>query len=99
MIFKILCVVFILLPQIFGQNRKDMVQYSVKQYTKLAKILQTGVEYPYSGDPLSQNWVTTDGVNGQWTAGFYTGVLWYLYDYTKSKKFKELAIQATDGQY
>jgi hypothetical protein len=34
---------------------------------------------------------------GGWTAGFHPGILWHLCNYTKSEKWKTLAIEATDG--
>ena len=32
-----------------------------------------------------------------WTSGFYPGTLWYMYDYTKDKKWEEAARQWTSG--
>jgi len=91
--------VFILIPVVFGINRKDLVDYAVQQYNKVIKTVKTGVQYPSIASPLSATWGTTGPVNGQWTAGFYPGLLWYLYNYTGSDQWKNLAIQATDGMF
>jgi len=87
------------LPVVFGLDGKQLVEYAVKQYSKLTKSLKTGIQYPSEGDPMSATWRTTGGVTGQWTAGFYPGVLWHLYNYTKNDEWKQLAIEATDGMY
>jgi hypothetical protein len=34
------------LPLIYGQNDKQILEYVVKQYTKLVKNVETGIEYP-----------------------------------------------------
>ncbi|MFD1628753.1 glycoside hydrolase family 88 protein [Pseudopedobacter beijingensis] len=31
-----------------------------------------------------------------WTSGFYPGTLWYLYEYTKDDRFKEMAVKMSD---
>ena len=80
----------------FGLNRKQLVDYAVKQYSLLNKTLQTGVKYPDYGLPVDSSWHTTDSLN-QWTAGFYPGTLWHLYNYTKNEEWKKLSVKATDG--
>jgi rhamnogalacturonyl hydrolase YesR len=70
----------------------------VKQYTKLTETIKTGIEYPTKGDPMSTEW-DTGGGGSNWTAGFYPGILWHLYNYTKSEEWKTLAIEATDGMF
>ncbi|XP_054163820.1 unsaturated glucuronyl hydrolase-like [Oppia nitens] len=80
-------------------DKNQLIQYSVKQYNKLDVDIKIGVQYPTDGKPISTKWHTTPGVNNQWTAGFYPGVLWYLFNYTKDDHWKHLAIQATDGLF
>lgn len=81
---------------VFGLNRKQLVEYAVKQYSSLNKTLVTGVQYPNYGRPTDSLWHTTDALN-QWTAGFYPGILWHIYNMTKHQEWKNLAIKATDG--
>ncbi|CAG2102385.1 unnamed protein product [Medioppia subpectinata] len=92
-------ILLVLSPIVWGLDRKQVVDYAVKQYTKLDKTLKIGSQYPNDGSPESSTWRTTPGVKDQWTAGFYPGVLWQLYDYTKNEEWKRLAIKATDGLY
>ena len=87
----------ILIPIVFGIN-KELVDFAVKQYTKVTQNVTTGVEYPGVGDPLSDHWKTSDALN-DWIQGFYPGILWHLYNYTKSDNWKSLAIKATDGLF
>jgi hypothetical protein len=37
------------LPLIYGQNDKQILEYVVKQYTKLVKTVETGIEHPTYG--------------------------------------------------
>jgi hypothetical protein len=97
MLFRLSLLAIILLPVVFGLDGKQLVEYAVKQYSKLTKTVKTGTQYPSVGDPMSTTWHTTGGVARQWTAGFYPGILWHLYNYTKSEEWKKLAIEATDG--
>ncbi len=89
----------LIIPVVFGINSKELIDFAVKQYNKVVQTVKTGVQYPSLADPLSTSWGTTGGVSGQWTAGFYPGILWYLYKYTKDNEWKNLAIKATDGMF
>jgi hypothetical protein len=95
MLFRLSLLAIILLPVVFGLDGKQLVEYAVKQYSKLTKTLKTGTQYPKVGDPMSTTWRT--GAASGWDAGFYPGILWHLYNYTKSEEWKKLAIEATDG--
>lgn len=35
--------------------------------------------------------------SGDWTSGFYSGILWQMYDYTKDKKWEQAARKWTSG--
>ena len=82
-----------------GLDGKQALDYSVKQYTRLLNGIKIGTDYPYEGIPTSDKWQTTPAVRNQWTAGFYPGILWYLYNHTKQDIWKEEAIKATDAMY
>jgi len=88
------------LTLIYGQNGKQILEYVEKQYSKLVKTVVTGAEYPTYGNPLQEKWLSTEPKVGlKFEQGMYPGVLWYLYNYTGSDQWKQLAIKATDGLY
>ena len=91
--------ILLIVPNVFCLNGKQGLEYSVRQYTRLINGLKTGVEYPYEGVPTSDKWKTTPAVKGQWTAGFYPGILWHLFNHTKQNVWKEAAIKATDAMF
>jgi rhamnogalacturonyl hydrolase YesR len=95
MLFRLSFLTLILCPIVFGLDTKQIVDYAVKQYSKLTKTIKIGTQYPDEGDPMSAIWHTTGADN--WPAGLYSGSLWHLYNYTKSEEWKTLAIEATDG--
>ena len=37
--------------------------------------------------------------NTEWTNGFWTGILWLAYEYTKDNKYKELAEKNVESFY
>jgi rhamnogalacturonyl hydrolase YesR len=95
MLFRLWFLILVLCPIVFGLDTKQIVDYAVKQYSKLTKTVKTGTQYPSTGDPMSTTWHMGGPVG--WTSGFYPGILWHLYNYTKSEEWKKLAIEATDG--
>jgi hypothetical protein len=99
MLFKLSLLTVLIIPVVFGINSKELIDFAVKQYSKVVQTVRTGVQYPSFADPLLTSWETTGGFNNQWTAGWYPGVLWYLYKYTKNIEWKNLAIKATDGMF
>src|SRR5689334_15274181 len=93
MFFKLSLILLLSIPLIYGVRPK-LVEWAANQYSKLNHTLKSGVEYPSEGIPTENHWhIIRDG----WTAGFYPGVLWHLYNLTMDSKWKELAIKATDG--
>ena len=50
-----------------------------------------GDDFPDYFDPKKGEWAT----NGGWTEGFWTGILWWLYVYSKDERFKKWAQQYT----
>lgn len=88
-----------LLPNSFCLNGKQVVEYSVRQYKRAINGIKTGIEYPYEGRPSSDKWSTTGAVRGQWTAGFYPGILWQIFNYTKEDIWRDEAIKATDALF
>jgi Na+/H+ antiporter NhaB len=51
--FRLSLLAIIVLPVVFGLDGKQLVEYAVKQYSKLAKTIKTGTQYPSVGDPMS----------------------------------------------
>jgi unsaturated chondroitin disaccharide hydrolase len=99
MVFKIIPLItfLIFLPNIYGLNGKQLLDFSVNQYSKVIKTVKSGYDYPSVGAPNSSLWRTTHGF--EWTNGFYPGVLWQLFNLTKDNHWKELAISATEGLF
>ncbi len=95
MLFRLWFLILILCPIVFGLDTKQIVDYAVKQYSKLTKTVKFGTQYPAEGDPMSTTWGNNEA--GSWTSGLFTGSLWHLYNYTKNEEWKKLAIEATDG--
>lgn len=84
----------------YGQNGTQLLEYAIKQYSKLVKTIQIGVDYPTYGEPLQEKWISTHPTNKSiFEQGMFPGVLWYLYHYTGNNEWKNYAIQATDGLY
>ncbi len=52
-------------------------------------------DIPNSIDPGSDRWNYTHV--GSWTCGFWPGILWYLYEYTKDGAWKQQAGQLSDS--
>ena len=98
MFFKLSLILLLSVPLIYGVRPK-LVEWAANQYSKLNHTLKSGIEYPADGIPTNDHWHVTPGVHGQWTAGFYPGVLWHLYNLTKDTKWEALAIKATDGMF
>ncbi len=51
MLLRLSFLILILCPIVFGLDTKQIVDYAVKQYTKLTETIKTGIEYPTKGDP------------------------------------------------
>jgi len=53
MLLRLSFLALVLLPAVFGLDGKLLVEYAVKQYSKLTKTLKTGIQYPSEGNPMS----------------------------------------------
>jgi unsaturated chondroitin disaccharide hydrolase len=49
-----------------------------------ANVAAWGDDFPDYYDPRQGKWA----LNGGWTEGFWTGILWWLYAYTRDERFK-----------
>ena len=56
-----------------------------------ANVEVVGEEFPDFYEPAKDRLA----VNGGWTEGFWTGILWRLYDYSKQERFREWAAAYT----
>ena len=98
---KRIILITLLIPFVLSVSRKELVDFAVKQYTKVALTVRPGVDYLVEGNPLSDKWLTTTNTTSHYLfqSGMYPGDLWQLYHYTGNKTWKEMAIKATDGMY
>jgi len=103
MLFKslnLLFQLFLIFHTSYGQEFEVLLNYTIKQYTKLVETVKIGYDYPTYGDPLQPNWIETHPRNAAiFEQGMFPGVLWYLYNYTGNQEWKNYATQATDGLY
>jgi hypothetical protein len=72
---------------------RDNLDFAVKQYMDLAqRVLAKGRAFPRSlrddGDLLLVP-------ASDWTSGFFPGVLWYFYEYSKDSQLRDLALHFT----
>lgn len=93
-LLTLLCTVIVTKAQTeksLQQITKEVMEQACVQYTNMASNLGKGrVPRSFSKDRL----ITSDIY--WWCSGFYTGTLWYLYEYTGSEKIKKLACTYTD---
>lgn len=68
------------------------LQLAVTQYKYMQQILPSG-KLPRSYDSV-KNELITSGTDW-WCSGFYPGVFWYLYEYTKDENLKAEATRST----
>jgi hypothetical protein len=96
----ILFYLFITFNNSYGQNGTQLLEYALKQYSKLVKTVQIGVEYPTYGIPVEEKWHSILPKDRfVFEQGMFSGSLWYLYNYTGDTKWMSYAIKATDGLY
>ena len=82
---------------------------TLKQIAQQLELLEENIIRVQTEDPLTPNGqkrvvprtINKDGSlavasAGDWTSGFYPGVLWYMYELTGEVKWKEKAIKYTD---
>ena len=71
----------------------DNLQSAVKQYKHMQKLLPAG-KLPRSYDSVKNELIVSG--SDWWCSGFYPGVLWYMYEYTKDESLKAEAIRSTE---
>ncbi|MDP4188025.1 MAG: glycoside hydrolase family 88 protein [Bacteroidota bacterium] len=76
-----------------GLIREDFA-VAEKQYAKMLEVSTNLQQYPRS---INAKGNTTYTSISDWTGGFWPGCLWYVYEYTKSEKWKDAAIKWTES--
>lgn len=71
-----------------SQVLKKMEQVSERSKNKIPAMALNGVHDDRSD--TGEHWDTGDGINW-WTNGFWGGILWQLYHYTKDSRYAEIA--------
>jgi len=84
-----------------GDKKKDLdalvkasLEHSRVQLLKSVAQLGDSVIYPRSTNP-DGSWRNV--VPEDWTSGFFPGLLWYMYEYTKDEQFRTAAERFTEG--
>ena len=72
----------------------NAIEYSLSRVDEGLKTFKT--TYP---EPASVNGVYMECENVEWTNGFWTGMLWLAYEFTKDKKYLECAFLQVDDFY
>jgi unsaturated chondroitin disaccharide hydrolase len=67
----------------------DALQYCAEQATKTATSLTDATRVPRSIANGQKEWRTVE--RHDWTSGFWPGIEWYLYEYTKDEQWKQRA--------
>lgn len=71
----------------------ESLSLALKQYTLLAEVMKEKPDLlPRT---LDENGDLVTAGSGWWTAGFFPGSLWYLYEYSGDTKMKDAAIMMT----
>jgi unsaturated chondroitin disaccharide hydrolase len=73
---------------------KSAMQAIQVHLTNMAKTNTDLTKYPRS---TKKDGAIATTSSSDWTSGFFPGSLWYMYDYTKDKKWETLARQWTAG--
>ncbi|MDR2675541.1 MAG: glycoside hydrolase family 88 protein [Opitutaceae bacterium] len=69
---------------------KENFELALMQYERLAEAVPAGkLPRTFENGKL----VTVDATD--WTSGFFPGALWYVYEYTRSPKWRRLALEFT----
>jgi len=71
----------------------ESLSFAVKQYTLMADVMKGKEDLLPRTIDTAGNLVTAG--SGWWTAGFFPGSLWYLYEYSKDEKMREAAMEMT----
>jgi len=84
---------------VFSLDPKTLLQFAIQQTTQTKNQLglDLGSAFPSNSKIESgrQIWDTT--ISRAWTSGFYPGILWKLYNYTKDESFKNYSLNACAG--
>lgn len=75
-----------------GNDFSEALDYCTAQGTKTANSLTDTTAVPRSIANGKQEWRLVD--RHDWTSGFWPGIEWYLYEYTKSETWKKRAEQS-----
>lgn len=75
-----------------GNDFLKALDYCTAQGTKTASSLTSTTAVPRSIANGKQEWRLVD--RHDWTSGFWPGIEWYLYEYTKSETWKKRAEQS-----
>src|SRR5687768_11763437 len=65
------------------------LKYCVQQAVKTVNVNKDYKKFPRSIANADTTWRTVG--HRDWTSGFWPGVLWYVYEYTKQDKWKQEA--------
>lgn len=71
----------------------ESLSFAVKQYSMMSDVMVDKDDLLPRTIDTSGNLVTAG--SGWWTAGFFPGSLWYLYEYSGDEKIKETAMEMT----
>ena len=109
---KVLLLPLVLLSLMLSSCKGPSTQpegITLKQIAQQLELLNENVIRVQAEDPLTPNGqkrvvprtINKDGSlavasAGDWTSGFYPGVLWYMYELTGEAKWKEKALKYTD---
>lgn len=71
----------------------ESLSFAVKQYSMMADVMVDKDDLLPRTTDTSGSLVTAG--SGWWTAGFFPGSLWYLYEYSGDEKIKDAAMEMT----
>lgn len=81
--------------QVFSvEQAKTALDVAVVQCDSMFTSLEDKAMYPTSIRPDGKTWIVNPR---NWTSGFFPGSLWYVYEYTKNERHKEMAETSTIG--
>jgi len=96
--YKLIAILSIASTLAFVQNVTVPVKSAMQAVqTHLASMAQTNTDVTKYPRSTKKDGTLATTSSRDWTSGFYPGSLWYLYDYTKDKKWETLARQWTAG--
>ena len=66
----------------------QLLEFSMSQYSKAVNSLTDTTRMPTNGNP-DGTWIQKS--TSDWVSGFFTGTLWYFYDYSADTRWKQVA--------